>query len=854
MPSADYVVSKYDPSTLHFYIYGIDSDSVNKKQQIEYFKNYFKAKDVKTIIVENNYVDRHYLEDYAEYYVRCFSEYKRFCRRIHFFCDKSSTGTFTEIEFTKFLEGKPDSPVTEKRLNDDYIGFIVIKPLPETVIGRTCLEVYERDSATHIRHYPVVRDYEVGLFGVKLTARRTLPFQEQDKVVAACATSALWSLFHAATTLKSYQIKSPAQITKIATAQTPLKSFPPAGLTPEMMGYALLSEGLEAHHVYFSNAYHNEQADVIDVCKEHVYAYLVSNIPLILGIDVYDRTEGISKKTCAKFIGKHAVTVSGFSLPCAQNYNLVKGGRFLTKATFIDQFYAHDDQVGPFSKISFPSNQMNFHADEPFSSLVYTGKTTNYLAVGLDSESPNFLGAPSNLTIGLYHKIRIPYLEIRKGVCGFNALFNDFINKSEKVKRHIYNDSSSALIWDIHLTTATDLKASIFSAQTIKGPQLRHFLTKSIPKYLWRARAEYEANPIFELLFDATDIPQGDVFFDAIEYAHETRMILDSIAKLTVPKHAGESRDLLTKIILGLSKRKDAVIDQLDQLYGGARFPLHIKPYEYDSSGKLIPLQDVFEIPLSQGCSLDAAKKYLWAVMKSGTFVFAEEQGTPPLGHPNLTRGAAARICGEMFFDHEASKWILNNASGRYSMYAPDINTTTLANVKSNFIDKFLPEHSDSFEIRLSEFHGAFAYNTIESIVEKCHEISNDTNINHDAILILSRNLYPLCADKNVEYVLSKTNLVNSTQQASIAWLIAHLIETNPHMITNSSVTKIISILDSLNKDAKAAMMSLITSVYEHPNIGNSERIKIIDTLRDLYAQGVAFTDTDVYHRVTSII
>ena len=73
------------------------------------------------------------------------------------------------------------------RLSEAYLGFIVVKPLHTNPIGRTCLRTYPESNN---RKYPVLQTYEVGLYGHSLSVT-SLAFQEQDRVVAACATSAI---------------------------------------------------------------------------------------------------------------------------------------------------------------------------------------------------------------------------------------------------------------------------------------------------------------------------------------------------------------------------------------------------------------------------------------------------------------------------------------------------------------------------------------------------------------------------------------------------------------------------------------------------------------------------------------
>ncbi len=158
---------------------------IHGKIHSTYFEGYFRELGAKTIIVEKIYVDRDFLEDFAAYYVRCFYRYDRFCSRLHFF-----TETFSKEDFDYILENVSDTKIDQ--LKGSYLGFIVVKPLPETIIGRTCLKTYH--ASPEGRNFPITRKYPVNLFGIGLSVE-TLAFQEQDRVAAACATSALWTAF-----------------------------------------------------------------------------------------------------------------------------------------------------------------------------------------------------------------------------------------------------------------------------------------------------------------------------------------------------------------------------------------------------------------------------------------------------------------------------------------------------------------------------------------------------------------------------------------------------------------------------------------------------------------------------------
>jgi hypothetical protein len=58
------------------------------------------------------------------------------------------------------------------------LGFIVVKPLPSTVIGRTCLVTYARSEKNRV--YPSTQVYDVHMFGIKFQVD-SLPFQAGEE-------------------------------------------------------------------------------------------------------------------------------------------------------------------------------------------------------------------------------------------------------------------------------------------------------------------------------------------------------------------------------------------------------------------------------------------------------------------------------------------------------------------------------------------------------------------------------------------------------------------------------------------------------------------------------------------------
>lgn len=672
-----YIINPYDSSSLSTVMTEKYNNSIESKKQIQYIKNYLKHIETETILIENDYIDKAYLEDYSEYYVRCFFPYERSCKRIHFFRKLEDNKQLTSDQFDCLLMGN-NSDLTEESLQKAYLGFVVVKPLPETIIGRTCLITYNQDGDSTSRKY-IKKNFDVGLFGLNLKVT-SLPFQEQDRVVSACATSALWSMLYAIKPSNSIHVKSPSQITEIATQHAPLnkKAFPASGLTPEMMGHVLLNEHLEAYHFDLYDVFKKDESECVQLLKENVYAYIKNSVPLIFGVDVYEY-----KDATPTFIGRHAITICGYTFDKeAPSQNDIFG----LVPSSICNILVHDDQIGPYARLSF--SNLDYEIDGK--------KHTIALKVAVDGETnddKNRFYVPNNLIIGLYHKIRIPYSIVREGVKELHAILANLINKlqlmlTDDVKDVVFNVTH----WDIYLTTINKAKKELFNASSIEKVHKRQILTTHHPKYIWVATAHNSNDKLIELWFDATDIPQGDLVIAVIKHSSSVGKIFDEFITIEKMRKFKIRRTSLTyKIAYKLqSEKTDSELEQisLNQKYGVCRPPSAYKPHEFDAENDLKEFGNIQEFIIDGTYVIEDKIKYIWTVNHGGKFLFAPEikdENAKCLGHPNLTGGEESRISGELFFCHIKNTWIVNSKSGRYSKFA-QFTEKQLENVITNFV------------------------------------------------------------------------------------------------------------------------------------------------------------------------
>ena len=466
----DELLSQSSSTSLH---------EVKARPHTVYFHEYFKKLKASTILVERHYVDHDYREDYAGFYSRCFRSYSRDCARLHFFAEK-----IVASHFEMLLRGD-NSKLSKHDLQrpDNYLGFIVIKPIPKTFVGKTCLLTYPEELE---RRFPITRDYAVNLFGIPLSVN-TIAFQEQDLSVSACATSALWAAFQGTGKLFQHSIPTPIAITQIAMTGQPSRNraLPNEGLSLEHMAHAINGIGLEPVWID-ARPVNNQQL------QGTIYAYTKGRIPVLLIGHINDAKTN-------KTLGLHAVAVCGFkvcnSAPCLPDQ---KTG-FLVEATRLSKIYAHDDQVGPFAKMEFKS-----------ASGLPDWLTTSHSDSSGSQSRMKF--ATICVLVPVSRSIRLPFSVIRTVVMRFDSTVE---TARAAIKNHPFIERFS---WEIFLISVNEYKSTLLEANDVDPDTKAIALQTPMPLFLWCARLRYGQTRILDLLFDTTDIKQGQLLVKHIEY------------------------------------------------------------------------------------------------------------------------------------------------------------------------------------------------------------------------------------------------------------------------------------------------------------------------------------------------
>ncbi|WP_175772933.1 hypothetical protein [Paraburkholderia phenazinium] len=673
-----FLVCEFGKSTLSNLVrecFGSNFPDIFRKKQIDYLFRYLSDLGTKSVLLECEYVDKDFLEDYSRFYVKRFNSLGAKCARLHFFSQDVDHRKIEEI-----LAAADDGAI--KALQAAYLGFIVVKPLPKTFIGKTCLRRYDHlTEALGVR--TLTRRYEVNLFGLPLFVD-TIAFQEQDKVVSACATTSIWSALNALPWRSVRAIPSCSEITTSAInfIDGSSNSFPNKELSNKQILRALDVEGLR-HHMQSLEAV--SQREFFETIK----CYIDSGLPLILGTDVYAVDDG--GKLARK--GGHAVTVLGYKFTGEASMPTKTFSRLQLSD---DALYLHDDRLGPFARARFaaitpsgegePSIQWGLVVQEKDDRGEWQAPHEllhlKELIVASDRKvrlPPFFAINTANTVIHVYEK-EVQRIAVENDNTEISALLNQLsydvrLEEIATLKRHFMKDARDQAFTD---EEGHELTAESHEIEALKSERIR-FLTGSFSRFQWVVTFKYRTHRAFKMLIDATDIPQGDAVSAVLVCnkmaANATLEVLRASAKSHEALHAlgeEESQTFFTSFLRRLGSAESGLDDHLNRTYGAPRAPRKLKESEFKDGQILVnqTLERFYEPidkPLNEKfpdlVAGDEDSYLIWAIGQDGALLVGREINQ--MGHPCLTGFKPARIAGEL--RRTADGWVINAKSGRYS-------------------------------------------------------------------------------------------------------------------------------------------------------------------------------------------
>lgn len=191
--------------------------------QGQYLRWYLADLSAKTVLVEPAYFDRDYLSEFAAFYCTSAAGYPNVCERAHYFA--------ADVDRASLERAVAGDEAECDRLQSAYLGFIVLRPIPVTPIGRTVLKAYVDRTPLLPRVVEPFRRYQANVAGLEFEVDG-IAWQQQDAAVGACATIALWSMLHSSAFDDRHVVPTTADVTRTAhgAGLSAQRAFPSRGL------------------------------------------------------------------------------------------------------------------------------------------------------------------------------------------------------------------------------------------------------------------------------------------------------------------------------------------------------------------------------------------------------------------------------------------------------------------------------------------------------------------------------------------------------------------------------------------------------------------------------------------------
>ncbi|WP_299765214.1 hypothetical protein [uncultured Dokdonia sp.] len=430
---------------------------------VEYFTYHSAEKSqARTIIVEKEYISESYLNDIRLFYWSNFKSYPKFCRRLHFFGEE-----FSKKELQDYILQND-----KKFFEDNYLGYLVVKPTGNSLLGPTFLKTYG-DSINNERHYNSVVDMKINLFGIEIPIRG-LVFQEQDGAVGVCATQAIWSAMNKLSSLFRIDMLSPSEISSYGGLGSKGRVFPNSGLSNDQIFKIFRKAKLTVELMALSE--NGRKKIDKKLFKRIVYAYNRIGIPILLGyFGINGKGSSLSREG-----QRHLVTIIGYRI---DKTNRTTSVGINTLADNLFRLYVHNDQIGPYTKIGF---------DEKPTRGEYEIQS-NW--IGSNNENVVY----DSLLVPLKNSIRIRYQNILQSTTKIDRIVKQILKAPVVIE------------WDIYLDKSTNYKRDIL-LQDIDDRHKMRISVESFPKYIWVARlntipSDTSKELKFDILFDSSESP-----------------------------------------------------------------------------------------------------------------------------------------------------------------------------------------------------------------------------------------------------------------------------------------------------------------------------------------------------------
>jgi hypothetical protein len=470
--------------------------------QANYIVNYLLHLEANVVIVEQNYFDRDYLNEFSKFYSKSSKGYPNICKRVHFF----SSNNITKNQL-KLALGNDSSAIQD--IQNNYLGFCVIRPIPAAPLGRTVLKWYEdREELETPRVIQPARYYKSHIANIELTVRG-LAWQQQDSAVAACATIGIWSMLHSSALSEHNAIPTTSEITEAAHKSDIVgtNTFPSKGLTVIQILQSIRHMGLSPIIVQGSNERFTKK-DFVSISA----SFIRSGYPLLLVGRYAHTTNGIG----------HAICAVGFRDSLTNNAN---ASQIYLNDESVDFFYVHDDNIGPNVRMEAITRNLKGPANQDIELCSLKMTAPDYI----QSDNENLEFIPSYIIAAVHTDLRICPLFFqesgKKTTETLHRVLNELRSKNSLPKISML---FSTRFINLHDYLDKELDSTLGDAKLLAKTRLS-LLEKLPPMSLHLAvlRIGTDNMVLLEILYDTTDSDRNRPVFGHIVYDRQIQVVLD---------------------------------------------------------------------------------------------------------------------------------------------------------------------------------------------------------------------------------------------------------------------------------------------------------------------------------------
>ena len=288
------------------------------------------------VLLELDYIDRDYLNEFSAFYSRCFKSYEKRCLRLHFF-DKELADD-AKGDFGKYSK-------------TSYLGFVVLRPTDCNIVGRTMLKADPTSESRFITCTTKCSSHILGeQFGVD-----AMPFIQQDTQVGACAHAALWMLVRYMSKRFNLREFLPAEINKLAKSHLQLGREYPAdkdGLTSEQILDALREMGFSP--LFYEKSEMKKVGEFVETCFPRTLpdTFILPEEVRVQAVNDYAAKSDAAKLAdiAYRYIESKLPVIFNFEdhavVGIGHGYNWQQDAQLAIQR--IPSFYIHNDGEGPY--------------------------------------------------------------------------------------------------------------------------------------------------------------------------------------------------------------------------------------------------------------------------------------------------------------------------------------------------------------------------------------------------------------------------------------------------------------------------------------------------------------------------